>query len=162
MNPKRKLRIVFIESVLSAAGVGLCIPIMTVFWNSVGMDQTLIGISQMMFTVAVLCSDIPMGYIADRYSRKSLNIIGDFGVGLAFIIYAFTRNFWTVVLAETLTGIFFGMTNGVDRSFVKFYSDKIDETGKLFRKNNARLTSYQFAGLLMIITYIKLRKFEYY
>ncbi len=124
MNAKIKLRIIFIESILSAAGVGFCIPIMTLFWNSVGMDQTLIGISQMMFTVAILFCDIPMGYIADKYSRKTLNIIGGFGMGLACIVYALSRNFWVVVLAEILQGVFMGMTNGVDRAFLKFYSDK--------------------------------------
>ena len=151
MNPKAKLRIVFAESILGSAGIGLCVPIMVVFWNGLGMNQALIGISQMVFTIAILFADIPMGYIADKYSRKKMNIIGDFGVALTFIIYAISGNFWMVVLCEILCGITIGMTNGVDRSFVKFYSDKIDGTGELFKKNNARLTSYQFFGLLLAV-----------
>ena len=151
MNHKNKLKIVFAESILSAAGVGICIPIMVVFFNSIGMNQALIGISQMMFTIAILFADIPMGYIADRYSRKKLNIIGDFGVALAFGIYAFAPGFWVVVLCEVLVGAFFGMTNGVDDSFVKFYSDKIDESGKLFKKNVARLKACHFIALPIAI-----------
>ena len=38
------------ETILTSIGAGFCIPVITVFFNSIGMNQTAIGFSQMMFT----------------------------------------------------------------------------------------------------------------
>ena len=46
-----------------------------------------------------------------------------------------------VVAGEILCGLFMAMSGGVDRAFLKIYSDKIDSTGGLFGK---RLHSLQF------------------
>lgn len=154
---KLKLRLIFIESILTFGAMGFCMPIMTVFWNSIGMDQKLIGLSQMICTLAMLIFDIPMGYMADRFNRKKMNLLGDFGIVITFIIYMSAHNFVTVLVAETLCGIFIAMTNGVDNAFLKFYSDKIDESGELFRKNNAKLSIYQglsFAFAIIIGMFI--------
>ena len=124
-----KLKLIIIESVITYSAFGFCMPIMTVFWNSIGMNQTLIGLSQMMCSIAILVFNIPMGYIADRFNRKKMNIIGDFGIVITFVIYMLAKRFIVVILAETLCGIFVAMTNGVDNSFVKFYCYKIDKTG---------------------------------
>ena len=146
-----KLKLIFIESTLTNSSFGLCMPIMTVFWNSIGMNQTLIGLSQMICTLAMLVFDIPMGYIADKFDRKKLNIIGDFGIIITFLIYMFAHSFIVVVIAETLCGIFTAMTNGVDNAFMKFYSDKIDDTGNLFKKNIAKLSICQSVGFVASI-----------
>lgn len=146
-----KLKLVFIESVITFSAFGFCMPIMTVFWNSIGMNQTLIGLSQALCTLAMLLFDIPMGYIADRFDRKKMNLIGDIGIVVTFFIYMMARNFFVVIIGEILCGIFTAMTNGVDNSFLKFYSDKVDNTGKLYKENNAKLSIYQFAGFAISI-----------
>ena len=79
---KSNLKKVAVESTLTSIGAGFSAATITVFWNSIGMNQTQIGIVQMVFTIAILLLDIPMGYVADRFSRKVLNIIGDVGVAI--------------------------------------------------------------------------------
>ena len=139
------------ETILTSIGAGFCIPVITVFFNSIGMNQMAIGFSQMMFTVVMVCLDIPMGYLADRFNRKVLNVIGDIGVALVFLFYACAKNLYMVVLAESLLGIFTAMTNGVDQSFIKYNANKIDESGKLFKKITARLYIYRYIMIIVVM-----------
>ena len=139
------------ETILTSIGAGFGIPVITVFFNSIGMNQMAIGFSQMMFTVVMVCLDIPMGYLADRFNRKVLNVIGDIGVALVFLFYACAKNLYMVVLAESLLGIFTAMTNGVDQSFIKYNANKIDESGKLFKKITARLYIYRYIMIIVVM-----------
>lgn len=79
---KSNLKLTLIESVLTSIGAGFSVPIMTVFWNSIGMNQTDIGFVQMIFTIVLVFLDIPMGYIADKTNRKVLNIFTNFNYNL--------------------------------------------------------------------------------
>lgn len=132
-----------LESMLTYSGVLICIPVITVFWNLVGMNQFLIGVSQMICAATLFLFDVPMGYIADRFSRKALNVIGDFGIAATFIFYSYAKNFWMVIVGEILCGLFLAMSGGVDRAFLKIYSDRIDDTGELFKKKTAELAVLQ-------------------
>jgi len=151
INYRRTLNIIFAESILTYSGIFLCIPIMTVFWNRIGMNQFMIGVSQMMCAVTLFLFDVPMGYFADRFSRKALNVIGDIGIMGAFIFYAFAENFWMVVVGEILCGLFLAMSGGVDRAFLKIYSDKIDSSGELFKRKMAHLTVWQIISMCLAI-----------
>ncbi len=151
INYRRTLDIIFAESILTYSGIFLCIPIMTVFWNGVGMDQFMIGVSQMMCAATLFLFDVPMGYFADRFSRKSLNVAGDVGMVAAFVFYALARNFWMVVVCEILCGLFLAMSGGVDRAFLKIYSDKIDPSGELFKKKTAQLAVWQIISMIFAI-----------
>jgi len=139
------------ESMLTYPGVLICIPVITVFWNSVGMDQFLIGVSQMICAATLFLFDVPMGYVADRFSRKALNVIGNFGIAATFIFYALAQNLWMVIVGEILCGLFLAMSSGVDRAFLKIYSDKIDGTGNLFRKKTAQLAIMQIVCMCVAI-----------
>lgn len=148
---KINLRKIILETILTSIGAGFSVATMTLFWNSIGMDQEAIGFVQMAFTIAIVCLDVPMGYIADRFNRKLLNIVGDIGVALAFLLYAFSQDIYMVLVSECLLGIFMAMTNGVDQGFIKFNCDKIDETGELFRKANVKIQTVRYVILLITV-----------
>lgn len=150
-NYKRNLNLIMIETILTSIGAGFSVPIISIFWNSIGMNQTDIGFTQMMFTVVVVLLDIPMGYLADRFNRKLLNIIGDIGVALTFIFYAFSKNMYMAILAECLLGLCMSMTNGVDQSFIKYNADKIDSSGKLFKKLNSKIYTYRYIAMFVVM-----------
>jgi Major Facilitator Superfamily. len=146
---KKNLRLIKAETVLTSVSAAFSVPIITLFWNSIGMDQTAIGLVQMIFTIVILFLDIPMGYIADRFNRKVINIIGDFGCAVAFAFYMFAQDIYMAIIAECLLGIFLAMTNGVDHAFVKYNCNKIDESGDLFKKTIAQLEKYKFISMIM-------------
>ena len=146
----KNLRRIFYETILTSIGAGFSGATITVFWNSIGMNQVAIGFVQMAFTIVICLLDIPMGYIADRFNRKALNIIGDIGVAFIFILYAFAQNIYMALISECLLGLFMAMTNGVDQSFIKFNCDKIDETGELFKKTNVKVHTARYISLLIV------------
>ena len=148
---KKNLKLTIIETILTSIGAGFSVPIINLFWNSIGMNQVDIGFTQMIFTIVVVCLDIPMGYFADRFNRKLLNIIGDIGVALTFVFYAFARNMYMAIFAECLLGIFIAMTNGVDQSFIKYNADKIDSTGKLFKKVNTQIHTWRYISSFTVM-----------
>ena len=144
---RKNLKLIEVESVLSSIGVGFAVSIMNVFWNSIGMNQADIGITQMLFTLSMLLFDIPLGYIADRFNRKILNIIGDFGTALSFLLYATAQNMAMAVLSECSLGFFMAMTNGVDQSFIKHNAEKLDPSGELFKKLNVKVEVARYIAL---------------
>lgn len=148
---KKNLKLIMIETVLTSIGAGFSVPIINLFWESIGMNQTDIGFTQMMFTIAIFCLDIPMGYLADRFNKKILNIIGDLGLALTFVYYAFAGNMYMAIFAECLLGLFMAMTNGVDQSFIKYNCDKIDDTGELFKKTNSKIHTLRYASTFTVM-----------
>lgn len=147
---KKNLIKIILETILTSIGAGFSVATITIFWNSIGMDQKAIGFIQMAFTIVICCLDIPMGYLADRCNRKLLNIIGDIGAAGAFVFYAFAQNIYMALIAECLLGLFMAMTNGVDQSFIKFNCDRIDSTGKLFKKLNIKIHTARYIALLIV------------
>ena len=146
----KNLRRIIYETILTSIGAGFSVATITIFWNSIGMDQTAIGFVQMAFTIVICLLDIPMGYIADRFNRKVLNIIGDIGVAFTFVLYAFSRNIYMALISECSLGLFGAMTNGVDQSFIKYNCDKIDKTGKLFKKTNVDIHIARYTSMLIV------------
>lgn len=143
---KRNLYLVMSESAVTAGLMAMSV--LTPFFNSVGLNNEQISLTQIVFTVFVMILNIPTGYIADRISRKWANIIGDFGHGFLFIAYAFTNNFLGIVICESLIGVMSALSNGVDQSLLKHFSGKLaKETGvsegRILKSKTAKLTLYQ-------------------
>ena len=136
------LRLVMAESSVTA-GL-LAIPIMTPFFNSIGLTQEQIAETQMIFTVIMLLLNLPMGYLTDRISRKWANVIGDFMQALILLAYSYVGSFWGAVVCECLFGLSSALTSGVDQTLLHHFKTKIaKETqkspAKLFKQKNAKL-----------------------
>ncbi len=147
-NSKRNSRLVMLESALTAAI--LSIPIMTPFYNSIGLNQAEIALSQIAFTIVVMLLNIPLGFVADRFSRKWANVIGDFLVGTALLLYSNSHSFWFVVVCESICGVGCALSQGVDSTLLKHFTGKTDKSGKLFKNKFARMNSYNYLVSLLV------------
>ena len=150
-NYQRNLKLIMAETILTSIGAGFSVSTITDFWNSIGMDQTKIGLVQMLYTVVVLLLDIPMGYIADRFNRKVLNIIGDIGIAIAFVFYAFSNNMYMALAAECSLGFFTAMTSGVDQSFLKITAKKINTSEEYFNKITRDTFTAKYIAMFIVI-----------
>jgi MFS family permease len=148
-DPMRNLRLVILESA-ATAGI-LAVPIMTPFYLSVGLSQEQIAMSQMAFTAATMILNLPLGWIADRFSRKWANVIGDSIVAISLLLYSTAQSFWFVVLCETLCGVGNALSQGVDSTLLKHFSGKIDDSGQIFRSKYAKMASYRQITTLIIL-----------
>ena len=138
----RSLRLVLFESVLTA-GI-LSIPIMTPFFLDLGLNQAEIALTQTCFTVAMIVLNIPLGWVADRFSRKWANIIGDFGMVAVFWLYSGVQGFAGIVVAEILCAACMAFSQGVDSSLLKHFSSKLGRSEKDFKILSGRLSAWQF------------------
>ena len=148
-SPLRNLRLVILESAVTA-GI-LAVPIMTPFYLSIGLNQEQIAMSQMAFTVVAMLLNLPLGWLADRFSRKWANVIGDLLVAFSLLLYSTAQSFWFVVLCETLCGVGCALSQGVDSTLLKHFAEKVDDSGKLFRDNYAKMASYRQIATLIVM-----------
>lgn len=136
----RGLRLILVESALTRVIISM--PIMVLFFNSIGMNQAQIALSQAVFAVVLLVLNVPLSWVADRFSRKWCNVIGNFGAALGFGLYALSQNFYHVVLCEILLGVFMSFSHSIDAAMTKDYASKIDRTGRLFAKRWALMATW--------------------
>lgn len=144
----RNLRLVMLESALTAALLSMAI--MTPFFYSIGLTQLEISGTQIIFTLIMMVLNVPMGWVADRFSRKWANVIGDFGAALVFMGYAFADNFWSVVLCESLLGCFMALSQGVDQGLLKHFCSQIDPREDFFRRKTARMHCLHYISALTL------------
>lgn len=151
----RNLRLAIAESAVTA-GL-LAMSVFTPFFNSIGLNNQQVSEVQIYFTIVVVLLNVPMGYIADRVSRKWANIIGDFGRAIVLLIYSQVATFAGAVICECLCGVAAALSDGVDQSLIKHFVGKIShETGeseaKLLKAKTAKLEVYrQLCNLVLLI-----------
>lgn len=145
----RNLRLVMLESALTKALLSMSI--MTPFFYSIGLTQLEISGTQIIFTLIMMILNVPMGWVADRFSRKWANVIGDFGVALVFVAYAFAHDFWSVVICESLLGCFMALSQGVDQGLLKYFCSQIDPHEDFFRRQTAKLHCLHYVSTLILV-----------
>ncbi|MBR5647434.1 MFS transporter [Candidatus Saccharibacteria bacterium] len=153
-DAKRNLRLVMAESTVTAAL--LCMAVMTPFFNSIGLNNEQISLTQVIFTIVVLVLNIPTGYIADRISRKWANIIGDFVAGIALLFYATIGSFMGAVICEIVIGVAKALSGGVDQSLLKHFSGKLAEAtneseSRILKSKTAKLQVARFACNIVLL-----------
>lgn len=151
---KLNLRLIMSESAITA-GL-LAMSVLTPFYNSIGLNNEEIAFTQMIFTVAAIIFNIPLGYFADRRSRKWANVIGDFGHGIFLLAYAAMGNFIGVVICEILVGVMSALSDGVDQSLLKHFAGKIAKsTGesetRILKSKTAKLECYKNLCTLFLL-----------
>jgi len=124
---------------------------MTPFFLSIGLNQAEIAASQAIFTIVTIFLDLPTGWLADRFSRKWANVIGDIGHAIVLLAYATAKSFPGVIIYEVLSAVFLSLSKGVDLSLLKHFSEQIDSSEKLFRKQSAKLAILQHVSTLVLM-----------
>jgi MFS family permease len=76
-------------------GVNLVLPLF--LKNQIFLSPATIGLFFTMSSVTTLFTQIPSGYLADKYGRKKLIIISLMPIPLIFFIWSFTKN-WIILL----------------------------------------------------------------
>lgn len=149
-DPRRNLRLVMLESAATASVIS--VPIMTPFFLSIGLNQEQIAMSQMAFTAVLMTLNIPLGWLADRVSRKWANVAGDLIVAASLLLYTTANSFWAVVFCESLFGVGVALSQGVDTALLKHFSEKIDKDEAFFEDKCAAMASQkQLATLAMML-----------
>lgn len=110
----------------------MSVAIMVPFWNSIGMDQGDIGLSQLAFTLVLLGLNMLAGLLADKVSRKWCNFGGDAIIVICLVLYSTVDSFLGVILCEIIFGIGAALTHGADTALFKGFCGLLsrDQTHK--------------------------------
>lgn len=155
-NPRRNLRLVMLESALTHGSISVAI--MTPFFISIGLNQAEIAAVQAVFTVVVMLLNFPTGWLADRFSRKWANVIGDLGCAVSYLCYSGAESLVAVIACESLLGLFMAFSQGVDFSLLKHFAEQLatanpkspETREETFRRQSANLAVYQYLASIVL------------
>lgn len=93
-------------------------PVLTLFYFSRGLDETLILLVMTFFSLGVLIGEVPTGIFADRYGAKTSFLVGSLlGIGShALLLWAYDP--WVFFLSSLLTGIAATFFSGADEALI--------------------------------------------
>lgn len=93
-------------------------PIITLYFQEAGLSIRDIFILQVIFSVAIVILEIPSGYFADIFGRKSALIFGVIIGTVGFLMYYLAFSFWGFAVAEILLAISAVFLSGADSAFL--------------------------------------------
>lgn len=123
-TPGGSLRLLRAEATLSY--LTFFMPIITVYYLTVlGMDYFLIACAQAIFLATLLVAQIPLGWLADHWSPKWCNVIGDCVAAGGFIVYGLAHSFTHVALAEIIWALGVALSEGADTTLIERYTVRV-------------------------------------
>lgn len=148
----------------SLQGIVFWYAIEKVFMKSIGFDDRSIATAIIIFTVVTLLANIPIGILADRWSRKGVLMLASCLMVLACVIGGFSTGITTYIVAACLAGLFYACYQGIYDSVV--YDALVEDTNSAddFGKYYGKVRLYDgialAAGSLLsavIVHYLQLR-----
>lgn len=120
-----------------------------VYMSSIGFDATLIGISAAVLSVGILVFEVPLGILADRWSRKGVMLIGEGSLILATIGLGLSESVLPYILCSLFYSFYISSNSGAVDSVV--YDTLLEEKGsrKGFERYYGYVQMIQGAGLVL-------------
>lgn len=126
MSPHRNLLLLRIEGALTNSSSAT--PLLPAFYLSLGLTQTHLGIGEAIFAFCWLLFDIPTGWLADRFSRKVCNLLGDIVATGSFVVMACATSFGGIIAASILLALGHTASQGADIALVRDYCQKLNRS----------------------------------
>ena len=96
----------------------MTMPIIVLFYQENGLGMTEVLTLQAVYSIAIVALEIPSGYAADVWGRKTTLIIGSILGVVGFSIYSFSFGFWGFFAAELTLGIGQSFISGSDSAML--------------------------------------------
>ena len=130
-------KLYFIKAARSAM---FMMPIITLFFQERGLSMTQIMLLQSLFLIAIVILEIPSGYFADIFERKTSILLSTIFAALGDFTYVFAHGFWSMLLAEILLAIAGAFMSGADSALL-YDSLKIARKESEHKKYASRMFS---------------------
>ncbi|MGM0649358.1 MAG: MFS transporter [Bacteroidota bacterium] len=96
----------------------MTMPIIVLFYQANGLGMREVLLLQAVYSIAIVILEIPSGYAADTWGRKTTLIIGAILGSLGFVVYSFSYGFWGFLVAELVLGIGQSFISGSDSAML--------------------------------------------
>lgn len=115
-------------------------PIVVLFYQENGMSMSQIFILKSVYSVAMVATELPSGYLADVWGCRKTILWGAILGSIGMLIYSFSADFYSFIFAEIVLGIGFSFISGAD-SAILYDSLKADNREEEYIKYEGRITS---------------------
>jgi predicted MFS family arabinose efflux permease len=89
-------------------------PVLVPFFQSHGLSMRDVFLLQALFAAVVLVMEVPSGYFADLFGRRSTLIAGCLFLGIGHSLLLMAHDFWTLAMFEVALGIGVSLLSGAD------------------------------------------------
>ena len=135
--PKNTLQLYLIKV---AKWFNLVMPIVVLFYQENGLSMSQIFILKSIYSLAMVSTELPSGYLADVWGCRKTILFGAFLGSLGMLIYSFSANFYSFVFAEIILGIGFSFISGADSAML-YDSLKVENRENEYIKYEGQITS---------------------
>jgi len=120
-------------------------PLFTILFQRNGLDTFQIALLISIWSVAQLSLEVPLGAVADTYSRKKLLILGVLVLAVGYGFW-FIGTFWAYAIGFVLWGVKNALISGTLEAFVY---DELKSIGKeeMYERVNGKLDGTFWAGV---------------
>lgn len=118
----------------------LVMPIVVLFYQENGMSMSQIFILKSGYSVAMVITELPSGYLADVWGCRKTIVLGTILGAFGILIYSLSSDFYSFMLAEIILGIGFSFVSGAD-SAILYDSLKAQDREDDYIKYEGSITS---------------------
>jgi MFS family permease len=109
-HPLRDIRLLLAAMGLNSLPLGYTLVVLPIYLKQIGFSGEVIGVIIAVSSVANTIALIPFAIAADRYGRRNFAIWGFLSATLAYVLFAFTRDLPSLLLASAIGGV--GLAGG--------------------------------------------------
>ena len=135
--PKNTIQLYLIKI---AKWFNLIMPIVVLFYQENGLSMSQIFILKSVYSIAMVSTELPSGYLADVWGCRRTILFGAILGTLGILIYSFSADFYSFILAEIVLGIGFSFISGADSALL-YDSLKAENREDEYIKHEGRITS---------------------
>ncbi|MDX1490684.1 MAG: MFS transporter [Pseudohongiellaceae bacterium] len=117
----------------------LFLAVIVPFFESKGLSLSQIFYLQALFAGAVLVLEAPSGYLADRFGRKTLLVIGSIADGLGCFWLIFANGFVDLLIFEMLLAVAVSLMSGADLAILYDTEKALSESEETHTSSIAHL-----------------------
>lgn len=118
----------------------LVMPIVVLFYHDNGLTMTQIFWLKSVYSIAMVITELPSGYLADVWGCRRILIWGSIMGMLGILIYSLSSDFYSFMVAEIILGIGFSFVSGADSALL-YDSLKAENRAGDYVKFEGRITS---------------------
>lgn len=118
----------------------LIMPIVVLFYQDLGLNMSQIFILKSVYSIAMVATELPSGYLADVWGCRKTIILGAILGTVGILIYSISSDFYSFILAEITLGVGFSFISGAD-SAILYDSLKAENREDDYIKYEGQITS---------------------
>ncbi len=126
-------------------GCMIMMPVVVVFFQSVGLSMQDIMWTQAVFSATTVLFEIPSGYFSDVLGRRRTLIIGACCSTLGFALYTLANGFAMILVAEIVLGLGMSFVSGTDSALLYDSLKQLGEGSRSIQAEGRQISYGNFA-----------------